>query len=153
MDNSVDRARQVITDQFIIDYLCTELDMELEPNRVRAHQTQEIQIRDKLLVSEMKALDDLAETMMELITHVYSSNENVDQVELDKFAKVKKFWVDIQRCLLRETYWRNIDIMAARQSDYHTCNEAQGIQGRLFQKSDLEIEYKLLNFVKKKDPE
>ncbi|CAL6035059.1 Hypothetical_protein [Hexamita inflata] len=97
MDNSVDRARQVITDYFIIDYLCTELDTELEPNRVRAHQTQEIQIRDKLLVSEMKALDDLAETMMELITHVYSSNENVDEEELEKFAKVKKFWVDIQR--------------------------------------------------------
>ncbi|CAL6063668.1 Hypothetical_protein [Hexamita inflata] len=71
MDNSIDRARQVITDLFIIDYLCTELDMELEPNRVRAHQTQEILIRDILLVSEMKALDDLAETMMELITHVY----------------------------------------------------------------------------------
>ncbi|CAL6083747.1 Hypothetical_protein [Hexamita inflata] len=61
--------------------------------------------------------------------------------------------VDIQRCLPRETYWRNIDIIAAKQSDYHTCNEAQGIQGRLFQKSDTEIEYKLLNFVKKKDPE
>ncbi|CAL5997043.1 Conserved_hypothetical protein [Hexamita inflata] len=84
MNNTVDRAEQVITDQLIIDYIQTELDIELEPNRVRAHHTQEIQITRQLYISEIKELEDLAETMMQLIQHEYPNNEQVGQVELDE---------------------------------------------------------------------
>ncbi|CAL6115013.1 Hypothetical_protein [Hexamita inflata] len=151
MNNTVDRAEQVITDQLIIDYIQTELDIELEPNRVRAHHTQEIQITRQLYISEIKELEDLAETMMQLIQHEYPNNEQVGQVELDKFSQVEKFWNVVQKCHPEEMYWKNIDQIVARQVDYRSCSEGQGIAGRLFGKPIIEVEYKAFVLVKKKE--
>ncbi|CAL6085476.1 Conserved_hypothetical protein [Hexamita inflata] len=144
MDNSIDRAKQVIADQLIIDYLQIQLGIELEPNKVHAHHTQDIQITRKLYVKEMEELEDLADTMMELITHEYPSNEKIEKVEQDKFKKIIKFWNEIQKCGPEEMYWKNIQLVVARQPDYQSCNEAQGIRGRLFAIPINDVNYKVL---------
>ncbi|CAL6043435.1 Conserved_hypothetical protein [Hexamita inflata] len=151
MDNSIDRAKQVIADQFLIDYLSTSLDIDIEPNKVRDHHTQQIQIHNKISIGEMRELDDLAETMMQLIQHKYPTDKNIDPAEIAKFEKVKKFWNEIQKCVPKELYWKKIDEIVVRQVNYRPCNEAQGISGRLFQKDIKEVDYSGLKPGGKKD--
>ncbi|CAL6066592.1 Hypothetical_protein [Hexamita inflata] len=86
-----------------------------------------------------------------LIQHEYPNNEQVGQVELDKFSQVEKFWNVVQKCHPEEMYWKNIDQIVARQVDYRSCSEGQGIAGRLFGKPIIEVEYKAFVLVKKKE--
>ncbi len=81
---------------------------------------------------------------MELLTIEYPSDTNIAPALLLKFHKVVKFWRDVTKYGLEETYWRGIDDIVVRQTHYRRNAEASNRLGRIMSKDDICVKYRYL---------
>ena len=79
----------------------------------------------------MREIDEITNIMMELTTHEYPSDADIEPAILDKFEKVNKFWGEVTKYNPEEMYWKNIDTIVSREHDYRKNDEALGRLGRI----------------------